>query len=170
MFQIHIGNLQDAERLLADSSNWAGVLSLGDPHQPPPKGLDACARHLRKEFHDIDARLRLPPSVLLARAEDIAAILEFFAATGEGQVLVHCTSGVSRSTACSFIGLCQAFGPGREREAFDAVLAIRPRALPNRLIVELGDEQLGRKGAMVAIVDEHRAMWRSEGIARAAAR
>ncbi len=168
MFTLHIGNFQDAERLLTESSNWAGVVSIGDPDQPPPSGLETCDRYLRREFHDVDARFRLPQSVLLARAEHVAAILEFFEATGDGPMLVHCSSGVSRSTACAFIGLCQAYGPGREREALEVVLAVRPRALPNRLIVELADEHLGRGGAMVSVVDEHRADWRREGIALAA--
>lgn len=168
MIALHIGDRADAERWLAESPDWAGVLSLGDPCQPPPAGLASCSRYLRREFHDIDRERPWLRGYVLPNEQDVAAILEFFASTPDGPHLVHCTSGISRSTASAYIGKCQALGAGREQEALAAVLAVRPQALPNRLIVRLADDLLGRESHMTAVIDEHLVAWRREGIARAA--
>jgi hypothetical protein len=45
---------------------------------------------------------------------------------------------------------------------------VRPQALPSRRIVQIADDLLGRDGQMTAVIEEHLAEWRREGIARAA--
>lgn len=168
MIDLHIGGLEEAERWLAERSDWAAVLSLGDPGERKPAGLADCLRSMRREFHDIDRALPWLRGLLLPSGEDVAAILEFFGALERGHVLVHCHSGVGRSAGAAFVGLCQAYGPGLEADAIAAVLAVRPQALPNRRIVTLADQQLGRGGRMIAVVDAHLAAWKREGRARAA--
>lgn len=101
--------------------------------------------------------------------EDIAAILKFFAEGMDGPVLVHCHSGVGRSAAAAFAGLARSLGAGREHDALQAVLSVRPQALPNRRIVQLADQQLGREGRMLAVAEAHLMAWRRQGRARAAA-
>lgn len=167
MIDLHIGERADAERWLAESVDWAGVLSLGDPGERLPVGLDACARYLRREFHDVDREIPWLPRYVPANEQDIAAILEFFAGMPDGRVLVHCSAGISRSTAAAYIGLCQALGPGGERDALAAVIAARPQALPNRRIVRIADDLLGRGGEMTQVIAEHLDAWRQDGIAKA---
>jgi predicted protein tyrosine phosphatase len=57
---------------------------------------------------------------------------------------------VSRSTAAAALILMQANPEWPASAALDAVAAIRPRAWPNLLILELGDALLGRNGGREA--------------------
>ncbi|HEY2049888.1 MAG TPA: hypothetical protein VGH03_11125 [Caulobacteraceae bacterium] len=73
---------------------------------------------------------------------------------GEGPLLIHCWFGISRSTAAAFIVLCAADPARSEREIALALRDAAPEASPNRLMVALADERLGRGGRMrQAIVD-----------------
>jgi predicted protein tyrosine phosphatase len=57
---------------------------------------------------------------------------------------------VSRSTAAAALILIQANPEWPASAALDAIAAIRPRAWPNLLILELGDALLSRNGEIVA--------------------
>jgi predicted protein tyrosine phosphatase len=72
--------------------------------------------------------------------------------TPEAHLLVHCRSGVSRSTAAAALILMQANPEWPASASLDAVAPIRPRAWPNLLILELGEALLGRNGEIVAAV------------------
>jgi predicted protein tyrosine phosphatase len=63
-------------------------------------------------------------------------------------VLIHCHAGISRSTAAAAVMMAQ-FNPGRETEAFLALLDMRPHAWPNTRIVEFADRLLQRRGALL---------------------
>ncbi|HVV64212.1 MAG TPA: hypothetical protein VHC42_02000, partial [Rhizomicrobium sp.] len=62
-------------------------------------------------------------------------------------------AGISRSTAASYALLCDRAGPGAEREIAEDLRARAPHAQPNRLIVRLADEALGRGGAMARAIE-----------------
>jgi predicted protein tyrosine phosphatase len=64
-------------------------------------------------------------------------------------VLIHCTAGVSRSTAAAYAIWCDWLGAGQEAWAAAEVRKVRPKAAPNRLMVMYADQILGRKGRMV---------------------
>jgi predicted protein tyrosine phosphatase len=64
-------------------------------------------------------------------------------------VLIHCTAGVSRSTAAAYALWCDWLGPGKEAQAVSAVREVRPKAAPNRLMVKYADQILGRRGRLV---------------------
>jgi predicted protein tyrosine phosphatase len=54
-------------------------------------------------------------------------------------------------------------GAGKEEEALAHVLAARPQAVPNRWIVELADEALGREGKLVEVVQcFHDSLWEDD--------
>jgi predicted protein tyrosine phosphatase len=67
-------------------------------------------------------------------------------------MLIHCWAGISRSTAAAYTALCL-FRPQADEETLAQELrAASPSATPNRLIVSLADEVLGRQGRMVKAV------------------
>lgn len=95
-------------------------------------------------------RTRAPDSA------DIVAALSFCApalSDAYGRILVSCDYGASRSPALAFVIAAHLLGIGQEREALDMILAIRPEAVPNQLVVRLGDMLLKRDGALVAALN-----------------
>ena len=65
---------------------------------------------------------------------------------------MHCHAGVSRSTAAATLIMMQANPEWSASDALEAVAALRPRAWPNLLILELGEALLRRNGEIVAAV------------------
>jgi len=114
-----------------------------------PQGFPA-ERHLRLSMHDI-ADEGMPESPGHAH---VAELIEF----GRGwdasaPMLVHCWAGISRSTAAAFTLLCDRAGPGAEHDIAEMLRERAPHAQPNRLIVRLADQALGRNGAMVRAIE-----------------
>lgn len=67
-------------------------------------------------------------------------------------IVVHCYAGISRSTAAAFVMLC-ALNPSANELTIAKYLRNQSNtALPNRLIVDLGDEVLGRNGRMTKAI------------------
>ena len=84
----------------------ARVISLvsEDETAPPFDGL-AAAAHL-KLYVDSESSARSIASAARARADAIIAFLRGWG--GDGDILIHCRRGVSRSTAAAFIAMCMA--------------------------------------------------------------
>ena len=115
-----------------------------------PEGFDP-ARHLRLGMHDIVA----PEDGLVAPR---AAMVERVLAFAEGwdaraPMVVHCWAGISRSTASAFAIACQRNPHADELRIAMAMRRASPSAFPNRRIVALADDILGRQGRMVEAVE-----------------
>ncbi len=123
-----------------------GLLGPEMEHPPLPVADD---RRLKLSFHDIAAPVE---ALVPASAGDVAAIIGFarrWREQGNGAPLVfHCWMGVSRSPAAAFIAACALRGKAAEHELAGELRALAPFATPNRLLVELADEILGRGGRM----------------------
>lgn len=65
------------------------------------------------------------------------------------KVLINCDYGASRSPALAYVAFAAKLGADREHEAFQAVLDIRPEAVPNMMVVELGNKFLQRGGKLM---------------------
>jgi predicted protein tyrosine phosphatase len=113
--------------------------------------------------------MRLPASVrhddhLFLAMNDIVEVMPGMTPPGEPHVrtyiewlqdwdrsaplVVHCFAGISRSTAAAYIAVC-ALDPARDEEELAWTLRARsPSATPNRLLVEIADRILDRKGRM----------------------
>ncbi|MGF1610095.1 MAG: tyrosine phosphatase family protein [Kiloniellales bacterium] len=126
------------------------VVSLLPPHELPatPAGL-APERHLRLGLDDVYEAL--PGQVAPARSH-IEALVGFAAGWDrDTPLLVHCFAGISRSTAAALILLCLE-SERREAEAAELLARQAPHAQPNRRMIELADELLGRRGRLSAAV------------------
>ena len=127
------------------------VISLLDP----PCGIGPLdgygERHLRLGVWDIvDPREGMEPPDETA----VRSILEFGATWDPADpLLVHCWAGVSRSTATAFVLACERNPDVRERDIAFALRQASPTACPNRRIVALADDMLGRGGRMVDAAD-----------------
>jgi predicted protein tyrosine phosphatase len=128
------------------------VLSILGPTSPDPPEFAAFAPHRRLilRFHDV---IEPQSDQNAPTREDVERLLVFgreVSETPEAHLLVHCRAGVSRSTAAAALILMQANPEWPASAALDAVAAIRPRAWPNLLILEIGDALLGRDGEIAA--------------------
>lgn len=130
----------------------ARVISIVSEEDLAPSfpGLSA-ERHLRLYF----ARESCAQSISKAARERAGEIIRFLrdAAPGE-DILVHCSRGVSRSTAAAFIILCRATEPGKEAAIAKALRRAAPFADPCPLLVSYADEILGRGGRMVEAIED----------------
>jgi predicted protein tyrosine phosphatase len=111
----------------------------------------AAAQELHLAFNDIDAAR---PGLLAPGRADIAALLAFGRSWSEDRpFLVHCQMGVSRSTAAALILAAAARPKGDETALAAALRKAVPCATPNRLMLALADDLLGRGGRLVAAAD-----------------
>jgi predicted protein tyrosine phosphatase len=150
--KIHVCGVPELEMAL--KSPFTHVISIWDPEWIERGGVeDQLRKRLPNQtrlhvayFHDTSSE---EPGRRAPVEDDLRQILSFAAdLKPEASVLIHCWAGISRSTAVAFAILCQSTGPGRETDCIESILAIRPQAFPNALIVELADRILQRKGAM----------------------
>jgi predicted protein tyrosine phosphatase len=109
----------------------------------------ARARHVQLAFHDI---VELTPDLIAPDADVVAAILQFGReGIAERPMLIHCWAGISRSSAAAYSIACDR-NPGYEAAIADELRKRSPYVTPNKLMVQLADEQLGRDGRMVEAI------------------
>ena len=128
------------------------VVTLIRDHGPvaTPRGI-AAGNHLRVDINDITE-----PSEGLVHPQDmhVEEVLNFVRAWNHrSPMIIHCFAGISRSTASAFSGLC-ALNPDVPEDLIARRLRrASPTATPNRLIVSIADDLLGRGGRMVDAID-----------------
>ena len=126
------------------------VLSIIDPYEPEPAIFARFHAHRRQtlRFDDVMSRT---PGVQAPEDHHVETLLEFGRAIEQAgdatHLLIHCHAGVSRSTAAAALLMAQ-HNPGREADAFMALLELRAQAWPNTRMVAIADRLLGRKGAL----------------------
>ena len=115
-----------------------------------PAGLPP-DHHLRLSVNDIAE----PTEGLILPSADLVHRLLAFGRAWDARtpMIVHCWAGISRSSASAFILACD-----RNPQADEHLIAMRMRraakhAYPNRKIVALADDILGRRGRMVDAVE-----------------
>lgn len=138
-------------RVLAERAP-SHLITLMSPQEliDTPAGFDP-ARHLRLGMHDIAA-----PEIGFV-APDATMVERFlgFARDWDAQapMVVHCWAGISRSTASAFAIACERNPHADELQIAMAMRKVSPSAYPNRRIVALADDILGRRGRMVEAVE-----------------
>ncbi|MDY6784394.1 MAG: HEAT repeat domain-containing protein, partial [Cyanobacteriota bacterium] len=133
------------------------LISIGSPGVELLPGRDRVPHRLRLEFSDLEAPEN-DPDCLMATAGDIERAIQFAASVSpeDGTLLIHCQAGISRSCAIAIAVCAQILGAGREEEAANCVLKVRPGARPNRWVVELADAALHREGRLTRAVERLR--------------
>ena len=150
MPHIVVCSLANVETALVDHGASHLVTLLSPGSTPPQAAAIGADRRLWLEINDIDE----PIEGLTAPDEaTVEQILAFADRWDEAQpLLVHCWAGISRSTATAFIIACARSPETPEAEIAQALRAASPTASPNRRLVALADQRLGRGGRMVAAV------------------
>ncbi len=126
------------------------MISLLQPEWQPatPSGL-APEHHLRLEINDITSP---EPDQILPERAHVERLIAFLEDARGQSLLIHCYAGISRSPAAALVSMALD-APGREETAADALRVAAPYAQPNRLLIELADDLLGRAGRLVAALE-----------------
>ena len=124
------------------------LISKGTP-VPRPDEVEE-SRHLYVPISDITEAME---GQILPAAIHVEQVLEFVRGWDQSLPLViHCYAGISRSTAAAFIAACALDETRSERDIARELRRRSPTATPNRLLVEVADGLLGRKGRMIDAV------------------
>lgn len=137
---------------LIDAHGVREVVSMLAPGTPMEKltGLKP-GRHLQLAFHDI---VQPTDGMDPPGTRDVKALLRFFENWDDAApLLIHCWAGISRSTASAFIATCLLDAEADEEELARNLRRASPSATPNRLMVQLADAELGRRGRMVRAIE-----------------
>lgn len=90
---------------------------------------------------------------VLAEAAHIEELLVFTRAwSGSAPLIMHCFAGISRSTAAAYIAACDLDADRSENTIAQELRLASPTATPNRHLIALADDILGRNGRMVDAV------------------
>lgn len=148
---IEVASRSEAGTILSSPRECAEVsflVSIGAPGDELPAGYSNVSHKLRLLFGDTETAehgaTESDVQCLIDLAEELRG--------STGRVLIHCEAGVSRSTAAALILYTCWLGPGLEREAMEGVLRQRPFARPNRRMVAIADNLLGREGRLLAVL------------------
>lgn len=148
---IEVVSREEANFILASPEECSKILflvSIGAPEDDLPIGYSNVSDRLRLLFGDTVTAEHGATEADIRCLIDLAKRLK----GSNGNVLIHCEAGVSRSPAAALILYTCLLGPGSERKSMDRVLRQRPFAMPNRRMVELADRLLGREGRLMSVL------------------
>ncbi len=142
---IYVSSLSGLPRLAASLERF-DLLTLLSPSAETRDWSELTReRHVQLSFHDI---VELSPDLIAPDADAISAILDFGRGAAEDRaLLIHCWAGISRSSAAAYVIACDR-NPGYEAEIAGELRRRSPYVTPNRLMVKLADDLLGRDGRM----------------------
>src|SRR5258708_16325387 len=147
---IYVSSLGTLSSVTASFDSFDLLTLLSPDHRGTDWSGFACGRHVRLAFHDIVEPL---PGLVAPDLSTMQAILDFGReGTRQRAMLIHCWAGISRSSAAAFAIACD-HNPGYERAVADELRRRAAFVTPNRLMVELADNVLGRDGRMVDAID-----------------
>ena len=146
---IHVSSLSGLTKLAASLERFDLLTLLSPSAEARDWSAIARERHVRLSFHDI---VELTPDLTAPDAEVMRVILDFGRDASEGRpLLIHCWAGISRSSAAAYAIACDR-NPGYEAVIADELRRRSPYVTPNKLMVKLADDMLGRDGRMSAAI------------------
>lgn len=142
MLNLQVTSISNAH---AASPSMTKIISLVDPGTNPPVHDARC--HV-EHFHDIS----YPGGEFIAPdGTKIGNVLRFSETfTEDDRILVHCSQGISRSTAIAIAVLVQ-HGTS-PRDAADHVRKLQPAMKPNILVIGHADRILNQDGELIRAV------------------
>lgn len=146
----------EVEKILA-ASPVAAVLSIEHPGATPAKGGAPRLSDVPQKilcFWDSEMPVANGPDMDQVEA-GIAFVMEHAL---DGDVIIHCNAGKARSAALA-LGVLAILHPREdEGQLIDRLLAQRPQAAPNILVLLLADRIAGREGKLLQAVLDHPGM------------
>lgn len=146
-----------------EAFNPSHIISILDPGEDDggPLIFDESIKVLSLRFFDLHAMGGVVGTMLSVRdraeypcIDHAYAIVDFGRTIPPGaKVLCHCWAGISRSTAAAFL-LARLHLP--EAASMKLVMALRPGAMPNKLIMQFGNKILGADGRMPSTPGDQR--------------
>ncbi len=110
-----------------------------------PDGIET-TNHLKIAINDIIAPQEGLTHASAQHVEELIAFARVW--SRKGPMVVHCWAGISRSTAAAYISLCALNPDVPEKLIAQRLRQASAFASPNRLLVQLADDILGRRGRM----------------------
>lgn len=139
-----ITSLAEARAEAAARRPARAISILSEDEAMPDLGLPK-ERHL-KLYVERESCVRSIVEAGKARAAEIIRFLKDW--DGDGDILVHCNRGISRSTAAAFIVMCAAAPKADETRLARLLRQAAPYADPCPMLVDCADALLGREGRM----------------------
>lgn len=145
----------------SDGISYKWLISIGDVFGSKPCfGFNALPRErrLRMLFDDVTQDHQERYGYQRATEADIQKIIDFCNRV-DGKCLIHCEAGISRSSAAAIILCAIKLGAGNEEAAVGMVAQHgiqadgENRFSPNRWIVRLADQLLGRQGKLFSALE-----------------
>lgn len=147
---IYVGPLSAVDTTIASAGVSHLITLINDQTMIQTPSAIAPVNHLRLAMNDISEP---QPGLVTPSGHHIDELLEFATAWDRrAPMLIHCWAGISRSTAAAFILQCALNPTVDEREIAWGLRAASPTATPNRRMVDLADDALGRDGRMATAV------------------
>ncbi|OYU88638.1 MAG: protein tyrosine phosphatase [Bradyrhizobiaceae bacterium PARB1] len=142
---IHVSSLSGLPALAASLERFDLLTLLSPSGEPRDWSGIARGRHVQLSFHDI---VELTPDLIAPDEIVMRAVLDFGRGAVEDRaLLIHCWAGISRSSAAAYAIACDR-NPGYEADIADELRRRSPFVTPNKLMVKLADDMLGRDGRM----------------------
>jgi predicted protein tyrosine phosphatase len=150
--EIEVASRLEASMILSSPHECREVsflISIGAAEDELPMGYANVPNKIRLLFGDTESAVDGPSE------SDVRCLIELAQRLNEspGKILIHCEAGVSRSTAAALIMYSCLLGPDSEPEAMRRLLRQRPMARPNRRMVAIADQMLGRAGRLIRVLD-----------------
>lgn len=134
-----------------EGGGFTHVVSILDgraEHPPWPTSLRALPR-LNLRFDDAVAAAAGTAMFAEADVDALTGFADLATEAAAPSVLLHCSYGMSRSTACAGIMHAHLASGLSGVQIFTEILNLRNSTWPNLHIIEIGDRRLGRDGDLI---------------------